>query len=93
MAVIKHIRRLCRGSMDSFLEWRKRRYWKKRHLSFLRTLISSDARWLSVDEKAKAITERYEKAIGEDWYKHSFEDSSKFRTRLGLDPVYHEKKK
>lgn len=86
--MIKFIQRQCRSVVTKFQEWRKCRFWRKRHLAFLRAMISSDARWLSVDPVTKELTERYEKALSDEWYTHSFEDSSTLRQRLGLEPSY-----
>jgi len=72
-----------------FKAWRQRRYWQKRHLEFIRTMVLSDLRWLSVDPAGRAITERYEKLTAADWYKLDHEPIEKFRKRIGMCP--HEK--
>ena len=72
-----------------FKAWRKRRYWQKRHLEFIRTMVLSDLRWLSVDPAGRAITERYEKLTASDWYKLDHEPIEQFRKRIGMCP--HEK--
>ena len=72
-----------------FKAWRQRRYWQKRHLEFIRTMVLSDLRWLSVDPAGRAITERYEKLTASDWYKLDHEPIEHFRKRIGMCP--HEK--
>ncbi|WP_371435906.1 hypothetical protein [Polaromonas sp.] len=74
-----------------FQAWRKRRYWQKRHLEFIRTIVLSDLRWLSVDPAGRAITERYEKLTAPDWYELDHEPIEQFRKRIGMCP--HEKEK
>lgn len=72
-----------------FKAWRQRRYWQKRHLEFIRTMVLSDLRWLSVDPAGRAITERYEKLTAADWYELDHEPIEQFRKRIGMCP--HEK--
>lgn len=68
--------------------WRQKRYWQSRQLEHLAMLIRGDARWLAHDKTARGITERYEAALRDDWYKLAFEGSDQLRRRLGLEPTY-----
>jgi hypothetical protein len=72
-----------------FKAWRQRRYWKKRHLQFIRTMVLQDWRWLSVDPVGKEITDRYKKITASDWHKLDHEPIEQFRKRIGMCP--HEK--
>lgn len=65
---------------------RKRRHWARMHAEWLRTFVACDDRWLAGDAVASALTERYRKAIAENWYELQHEDISDFRRRIGLDP-------
>ena len=49
-------------------------------------MIRSDWRWLAHDPVARALTDRYVRALRDDWYTLPHEDSGAFRTRIGLDP-------
>lgn len=69
-----------------FKEWRKKRYWKKRHLEYIQLVIKDDLRWLSVHPAGKILLERYEKLVSDDWYKHDYEGIGYLRRRLGWDP-------
>lgn len=71
--------------------WRKRRYWKARHLEFLRAMIDDDYRWLAHEPLARKLADRYKRAASNNWYTLSHEPISDFRTRLGLDPDYNNK--
>lgn len=72
--------------IQRFKAWRKRRYWEKRHMEFIRTTVMQDWRWLAGDPVARAITDRYEKVTSRDWYKLEHEPIDQFRRRIGLDP-------
>lgn len=79
---------LLRRLYERYSTWRKKRYWEKRQFENLRVMLNGDARWLAADPVAAALTDRYQRAVAEDWYKLPQEDVSKLRTRLGLDPDY-----
>ncbi len=66
--------------------WRKRRYWHRLHLEFLRTMINEDWRWLGVHPIGMEITNRYHKAASESWYMLDHEPIDQFRRRIGMDP-------
>lgn len=68
-----------------FKAWREKRYWEKRQLEFLRTMIQQDVRWLSLHPISKELTERYLKAVSPDYYKLEHEEISKFRLRIMPD--------
>jgi hypothetical protein len=69
-----------------FRKWRKRRYWARFQLDYLRMMVSEDARWLAHDPTARALTERYEAMLRDDWYTGTSLPISTLRTQLGLDP-------
>lgn len=74
--------------IERFKAWRKRRYWRARQFEHLRILITTDARWLAHDPIARALTERYESALREDWYTLPFPSADAFRRQNGLTPDY-----
>ena len=49
-------------------------------------MLWQDHRWLASDKTADALTSRYLDILKDDWYKIQFEDVSKLRDRLGLNP-------
>jgi len=71
--------------IDKYIQYRERKYWEKRHFAFVKLMVREDARWLSIDPIAREITERYEKAIRDDWYKLDHEDVAQFRTRVNKE--------
>lgn len=73
---------------DRFKAWRKRRYWQARQFENLRIMITGDARWLAHDPVARALTERYEAALRDDWYTVAHYRPDAFRRRIGLEPNY-----
>ncbi|GHC72973.1 hypothetical protein GCM10007320_09230 [Pseudorhodoferax aquiterrae] len=73
---------------DRFKAWRERRDWQARQLDHLRILITGDARWLAHDPVARALTERYEAALRDDWYTLTHPSSDAFRRQIGLEPNY-----
>jgi hypothetical protein len=72
--------------IQKFKLWRKRRFWQKRQLEFLRTMIIEDHQWLAANPIANALTTRYMNALSEDWYKKSYPRRFEFRREIGLDP-------
>lgn len=72
--------------LQRFRAWRKRRYWQSQQLEHLAVMIRSDWRWLAHDPVARELTDRYVRALRDDWYTLPHEDSGAFRTRIGLDP-------
>lgn len=76
------------GLLQRYKAWRKRRYWQARQFENLRLMITSDARWLAHDPVARALTERYEAALREDWYTVVHHSPDAFRRQIGLEPVY-----
>ena len=80
------------GLKDRFELWRKRRYWQKKQVFELWLLADSDNKWFSHVPEIAAITERYMRLCGRDWYKESIEQTPQLRTRLGLDPVVNQKR-
>lgn len=76
------------GLIARFKAWRTRRFWQARQFEHLAQMIRSDARWLAHDPVARALTERYEAALRDDWYtiKHPWSDA--FRRQIGLVPDY-----
>jgi hypothetical protein len=72
--------------IERFKAWRKRRYWEKRHIDFIRAVISEDARWLSAHPQGSMLLDRYEKLVSHNWYAHAFTDISRFREQLGWCP-------
>lgn len=72
--------------LDRYRAWRKRRYWEKRHMDFIRAVISNDARWLSVHPQGRLLLDRYEKLVSQNWYTYPFRDISRFREDLGWCP-------
>ena len=75
-----------RNLLNKFNEWKTKRYWKKRQLEYLKTILWQDHRWLARDKTADALTSRYLDILKDDWYKIQFEDVGKLRDRLGLNP-------
>lgn len=75
-----------RGLIERYKAWRKRRYWKRRHLDFIRAVISQDARWLSVNPQGKMLLDRYEKLVSDNWYAYPFTEIGRFRRELGWCP-------
>ena len=75
-----------RNLLNKYNEWKTKRYWKKRQLEYLKTILWQDHRWLASDKTADALTSRYLDILKDDWYKIQFEDVSKLRDRLGLNP-------
>lgn len=73
--------------IQRFKAWRKRRYWQRQQLEHLAMMIRSDWRWLAHDPVARALTDRYVRALRDDWYTMPHEDSGAFRTRIGLDAL------
>lgn len=71
-----------------FKAWRKRRYWQSLQFEHLSQMIRSDARWLAHDPVARALTERYEAALRDDWYTVAHEGPDAFRRKTGLEPSY-----
>lgn len=78
--------------IERYKAWRKRRYWRARQFENLRLMIQSDARWLAHDPIARALTERYEAALREDWYTVVHHSPDTFRRQIGLEPVYNQQK-
>lgn len=72
--------------LQRYKAWRKRRYWARLQLEHLAAMIRSDWRWLAHDPVARELTDRYVRALRDDWYTLPHEDSCAFRTRLGLEP-------
>ena len=72
--------------LQRYKAWRKRRYWARLQLEHLRNLISSDWRWLAHDPVARELTDRYMRALRDDWYTLSHEGPDTFRRRIGLEP-------
>jgi hypothetical protein len=73
---------------DRFKDWRKRRYWQALQFEHLSQMIRSDARWLAHDPVARALTERYEAALRDDWYTVAHDGPDAFRRKTGLEPSY-----
>lgn len=76
------------GLQERYKLWKKRRFWAKRQTEHLLIMLSQDQRWMASNPIVAALTERYIRALGVDWYKEMFESSDKLRTKLKLDPVY-----
>lgn len=70
------------GLLSRFKAWRKRRYWQRRHIEFVRTMVQQDHRWLAEFAVADELTNRYLAALSDTWYQTNFEDVSQFRERL-----------
>lgn len=76
------------GLQERYKLWKKRRFWKYRQQEHLMSLLMQDEHWMANNPIVATLTNRYIRALGIDWYADYFEDSSKLRTRLGLDPNY-----
>lgn len=76
------------GLLQRYKAWRKRRYWQALQFENLRNMIVGDARWLAHDPVARALTERYEAALRDDWYSVVHESPGAFRQQIGLEPNY-----
>lgn len=75
-----------RNLIERYKAWRKRRYWEKRHLGFMRAIISEDARWLSANPQGRMLLERYEKLVSDKWYTYPFQSIERLRQELGWCP-------
>ena len=82
------IERTVRRVFEKCRDWQIRRYWHKRQIEHLRTMLEADNRWMAHDKTANALTQRYLGAISPDWYTRVFEDTPDLRRRLGIVPSY-----
>lgn len=73
--------------IQRFRAARRKKEWAAAQIPHLAAMLSSDARWLAHDPVARALTDRYLSALGEEWFRVPFESTSNLRTRLGLDPT------
>ncbi len=68
--------------IERFKAWRERRYWQARHLEFVANMMRTDHRWLAGNQVADALTTRYVRAMGSDWYCLEHEPVERFRETL-----------
>ena len=68
--------------LQRFKAWRTRRFWKARHIEFLRTMAANDWRWLAGVPIANMLAERYYAATSDGWHAHQFTPVDKFRDEL-----------
>jgi hypothetical protein len=73
------------GLIARFKAWRERRYWQRRHMEFVRNMVSDDWRWLGANPIADALTTRYRAALKDDWYQRQHEPVDRFRDRLSAE--------
>lgn len=61
---------------------KKEKYWRKRQVQFLINMIREDIHWLGTEGIHGTILQRYQKAIGKDWYQVNFQPANKLREEL-----------
>lgn len=72
-----------RNMLKKFLKWYKHDRFKMSHLE---TMLIEDHQWMVHNTIAKRLTERYRKAISEDWHRTCFPHASHLRDELNCNP-------
>ena len=72
-----------RKLFNKLVKWYRHDRFKIQHLQ---TMLIEDHRWMVHNSIAKKLSERYLKAISEDWHLTSFEHASELREQLNCNP-------